>query len=84
MKTTLEFPDHILRKLKTLGAQQGFSMRQFVTQAVIDRLALLSQEQSQRPWMRAFGGLKHLHGENKRLTREIAEEFGTVDSEAWT
>jgi len=30
------------------------------------------------PWMKAFGGLKDLHRENKRVERVIEEEFERV------
>jgi hypothetical protein len=33
----------------------------------------------QKPWMKAFGGLRDLHAETKRIDRVIAREFGRID-----
>ncbi len=32
-----------------------------------------------KPWMKSFGGLKHLHDENVRIQKLIDEEFGRMD-----
>jgi hypothetical protein len=32
-----------------------------------------------KPWMRAFGGLRDLHRETKRLERVIQQEFERID-----
>jgi hypothetical protein len=34
-----------------------------------------------KPWENAFGGLKDLHRENRRIERLIAAEFETIDKE---
>ena len=39
MKTTLEIPDTIFRRAKSLAAERGISLREFVTEAVKDKLA---------------------------------------------
>lgn len=33
--------------------------------------------------MRAFGGLRDLHRETKRLERLVDQEFERIDEEAW-
>jgi len=38
MKTTLEIPDMIFRRAKSKAAAQGVPLRQFVTEAVEDKL----------------------------------------------
>lgn len=83
MKTTVELPEQLLKEIKALGAVHRFSFRQFVTQAVLDRLARMKREESSKPWMKAFGMLKHLHKENVRIEQEIEEEFGRVDPKEW-
>jgi len=35
------------------------------------------------PWMKAFGGLRDLHRENRRISKIIEEEFETIDDEDW-
>ena len=38
MKTTLEIPDPIFRRAKSVAAERGLSFREFVTEAVRDKL----------------------------------------------
>jgi predicted HicB family RNase H-like nuclease len=51
MKTTLEIPDAILRRTKSKAAQQGISLRQFVTEAVAARLQATPANDT-KPWMK--------------------------------
>jgi len=81
MKTTLEFPDPVLRKAKAEAAQRGIPLRQFVTEAVQEKLA--AAKPADKPWMKALGGLRHLHDENVRIQKLIDEEFETIDPEDW-
>jgi BioD-like phosphotransacetylase family protein len=39
MKTTLEIPDTVFRRAKSVAAQRGIPLREFVTEAVKDKLA---------------------------------------------
>ena len=39
MKTTLEIPDAIFRRAKSVAAERGIPLREFVTEAVKDKLA---------------------------------------------
>jgi hypothetical protein len=82
MKTTLEIPDAIFRRAKSTAAAQGIPLRQFVTEAVEEKLHGPNNT-GQKPWMKTFGGLRHLHKENVRIQRLIDEEFETVDPEDW-
>ena len=50
MKTTLEIPDMIFRRAKSKAAAQGVPLRQFVTEAVEDKLKS-SRTSGRRPWM---------------------------------
>ncbi len=80
MKTTLEIPDFLFRRAKSVAAERGIPLRQFVTEAVQEKLRLSSQE---RPWMKHVGKLKHLHKETKQLEKRIEEAFEQVDREVW-
>jgi hypothetical protein len=40
MKTTLEIPDQTFRRAKAKVAERGIPLRQFVTEAVEDKLGL--------------------------------------------
>ena len=81
MKTTLEFPDPVFRKAKAEAAQRGIPLRQFVTEAVEEKLA--AGKSDDKPWMKTIGGLRHLHDENVRIQKLIDEEFETIDQEDW-
>jgi len=81
MKTTLEFPDPVFRKAKARAAERGIPLRQFVTEAVEEKLAAAKPDD--KPWMKALGGLRHLHDENVRIQKLIDEEFETIEPEDW-
>jgi hypothetical protein len=83
MKTTLEMPDPIFRKAKAKAAEQGVPLRQFVTEAVEEKLAALNVS-SAKPWTKLAGGLRQLHKETARIDKRIAEEFERIDPEEWT
>ncbi|HEY2663209.1 MAG TPA: hypothetical protein VGI47_02620 [Candidatus Binataceae bacterium] len=80
MKTTLEIPDPIFRRAKTRAAESGIPLRQFITEAVEAKLEIPVSSQD-KPWMRGFGGLRHLHKETVRIQRLIDEEFEKIEPE---
>jgi hypothetical protein len=80
VKTALEIPDPIFRKAKARAAASGIPLRQFITEAVADKLASRPSSQD-KPWMRGFGGLRHLHKETVRIQRLIDEEFEKIEPE---
>lgn len=81
MKTTLEIPDFVFRRAKSAAAERGIPLRQFVTEAVQEKLRVpLSEE---KPWMKHFGKLKHLHKETRLIEKRIEEAFEQVDPELW-
>ena len=82
MKTTLEMPDNIFRRAKSAAAERGIPLREFVTEAVKDKLAA-SAKATSKPWMAAFGKLKHLHKETERINRLIEEDSEKIDPEMW-
>lgn len=81
MKTTLEIPDALFRKAKAKAAADGIPLREFVTQAVAEKLT--AKPAADKPWMKGFGGLKHLHEDNVRIQKLIDEEFGEIEPEEW-
>src|SRR5258708_29014729 len=80
MKPTLEIPDTIFRRAKSKAAEQGIPLRQFVTEAVEDKLKT-APAAGQKPWMRHMGKLKDLHKETVRINKVIDEAFEEVDPE---
>ena len=81
MKTTLEIPDSIFRRAKARAAERGIPFRQFVTEAVQDKLQ--SEAPAEKPWMKHIGKLAHLHEETERINKIIEEEFERIDPEDW-
>ena len=82
MKTTLEIPDPVFRRAKSVAAERGIPLRLFVTEAVEEKLAATSEKRD-KPWVRLAGGLKHLHRETARINRIIATEFEAIDPRDW-
>ncbi len=77
MKTTLEIPDSVFRMAKARAAERGIPLRQFVTEAVQERLNVTTASAT-KPWMEMVGGLRHLRKETARIQRMIDLEFGTI------
>ena len=82
MKTTLEIPEPLFRRAKTIAARQGRTLKQLVQEALSEKIARVDGSSSvQKPWMILAGGLKHLHNENRRIERVIEAEFETIEPE---
>jgi hypothetical protein len=82
MKTTLEIPDAIFRRAKSVAAQRGIALRVLVTEAVEEKLAKASRK-DEKPWIRLSGGLKHLHKETARINKFMDREFEKIEPEDW-
>jgi hypothetical protein len=80
MKTTLEIPDTIFRRAKSAAAGRGIPLREFVTEAVKEKL-VADARTAETPWMAAFGKLRHLRKETARINRMIEEEFEQIEAE---
>ncbi|HZC66915.1 MAG TPA: hypothetical protein VE545_10095 [Candidatus Dormibacteraeota bacterium] len=79
---TLEIPDAIFRRAKSKAAERGIPLRQFVTEAVEDKLET-SSVPGKQPWMKLAGELKHLPKESARVKKIIEEEFEQIEPEMW-
>ena len=80
MKTTLEIPEFLFRRAKSVAAERGIPLRQFVTEAVQEKLKITPQE---KPWMKHLGKLKHLHKERRQIEKRVEEAFEQIDREVW-
>ena len=83
MKTTLEIPDPVFRRAKARAAERGQALREFVTEALQEKLSgrNLSAGADTPPWMRGFGRLRTLRRETARIQRVIDREFEIVEPE---
>ena len=79
MKTTLEIPESVFRQAKAKAAERGIPLRQFVTEAVREKLSATST--ARKPWMKMVGGLRHLRQENARVRKLIETEFERIEPE---
>ncbi|HYK36564.1 hypothetical protein [Alloacidobacterium sp.] len=80
MKTTLEIPDTIFRRAKSAAAVRGIPLREYVTEAVKDKLTV-DAASTEKPWMAAFGKLRHLRKETAKISKVIEEEFEQIEAE---
>jgi hypothetical protein len=80
VKTTLEIPDAIFRRAKAKAAEHGIPFRQFVTDAVEEKLRA-EPGAGQRPWLKMAGKLRHLRKETARINALIEEEFEVIEPE---
>jgi hypothetical protein len=80
VKTTLEIPDFLFRRAKSVAAERGIPLRQFVTDALQEKLRTSSRE---RPWMKHLGKLKHLRKERKQIEKRVEQVFEKIDRELW-
>jgi hypothetical protein len=83
MKTTLEIPDAIFRRAKARAGQRGVPLRQFVTEAVAEKLKAEAGD-GEKTRLRLAGRLRHLRQENAQIRRRIDQEFEQVEPEEWT
>jgi hypothetical protein len=81
MKTTLEIPDTLFRRAKSVAAERGIPFRELVSEALAEKLA--EKNYRAKPWMKSFGALRHLGTETARIQQRIDEEFERIDAEDW-
>jgi hypothetical protein len=83
MKTTIEIHDILFRKAKSKAAERGQSLKEFVSEALQEKLAPRSGTvRSREPeWMQGFGKLRHLQKETARIQERIREAFEQVEPE---
>ena len=82
MKTTLEIPDVIFRRAKAKAGEQGISLRQFVSEAVAEKLGAKSKVGA-KARLQLAGKLRNLRNETSRINRLIDQEFERIEAEEW-
>jgi len=73
MKTRLEIPDAVFRRAKSKASAQGVPLRQFVTEAVEEKLKS-DASREEKPGLKQMAKLKHLRKETARINRLIEED----------
>lgn len=78
MRVTIEISDFLHKSAKLRAKERGMTLAQFVSEAVEQKLQNCPPLKG-KPWMKSFGGLKHMHEENVRIQKLIDEEFGHLE-----
>jgi hypothetical protein len=83
MKTTLEIPDPLFRRAKSKAAERGQALREFVAEALEEKLAGRpgGRASGEPDWMQGFGKLRRLRKETSRVQSRIDEAFGVIEPE---
>lgn len=82
MKTTVEIPDSLARRVKAAAAMHGQPMRDFFIEALAEKLQSVDNRAAAKPaWMKFAG--KAPRGSLKSINKVIAEEFSTIDRSEW-
>lgn len=83
MKTTLEIPDALFRRVKSRAAESGRTLKEFVNEALQEKLAprRSTAHRGEPEWMQGFGKLRRLRKETERIQAVIHEAFEVVEPE---
>jgi hypothetical protein len=86
MKTTLDLPDDLFRQVKSTAASRGILMKQFITEALAEKLAASARKPDLKPWMKLAGCAANdpeMIAELKRMEKIIEDEFEKIDEDDW-
>lgn len=83
MKTTLDIPDELFRRVKMTAVSRGSTLKRYVAEALESKLREEAKEQRPKPWMKSFGRLSHLKDETRRIEKRVEAEFETIDPADW-
>ena len=83
MKTTIEIPDPLFRKAKSKAAERGQTLKEFVAEALHEKLASNASavRLGEPAWMEGFGKLRRLRGETAQVRARIEEAFEQIEPE---
>lgn len=83
MKTTIEIPDPLFRKAKSKAAEHGLTLKEFVTEALREKLVAtaIPTRAGEPAWMHGFGKLRRLRSETARVQARIDEAFEGIEPE---
>jgi len=82
MKTTIEIPDHLLRRAKATAALSGETLKHFVTTAIQERLQRNGAASPESRGWRAVFGLAP-RDEVDEIDAIISNDLAQVDPSEW-
>lgn len=84
MKTTIELPDRLFRKVKAQAAFAGLSLKSLITKALEEMLTSKQKQPASEPqWLPLFGALKSRKNEIRKIQKMIDHEFSKINPEDW-
>ncbi len=85
MKTTLEIPDKLFRKIKATAASSGSTIKQLVTEALEEKIFDLNTNSGENTWTNYFGTFnkKSELSDSKKMNELIKDEFSQIDLNTW-
>jgi hypothetical protein len=83
VKTTIEIPDSLFRKVKSKAAERGQTLKELVAEALREKLAPKAGTVTpgEPEWMQGFGKLRRLRKETSRIQARIDESFEVIEPE---
>jgi hypothetical protein len=83
VKTTIEIPDPLFRKAKSKAAERGQTLKEFMAEALHDKLAASAGDvrPGEPAWMQGFGQLRRLRKETARVQARINDAFEQIEPE---
>jgi hypothetical protein len=81
MKTTVEIPDAIFRRAKSVAAERRMPLRALITEALAKKLR--GEDGDPKPRMAAFSKLRHLRRETAtgKINLMTEEQFEQIEAE---
>ena len=83
MKTTIEIPDPLFRRVKSTALERSQTLKEFVTEALVEKLGARGRtmDVGEPAWMQGFGKLRRLRKETARVQARIDDEFAEIEPE---
>jgi hypothetical protein len=82
MRTSIEVPDDLFRKIRVHTAENGITFRQFILDSAEQALEA-SHRSSNNAWRSVFGVMADHSHEMERIKKRIDDEFEPIDPEEW-
>jgi hypothetical protein len=85
VRTTIDLPEALLREVKATAATQGMRLKDYVTEALQDKLAK-RPDSAGKPWMKLAGIAANdpeMAAELKRIEVIVEENFEEIEAQDW-
>lgn len=79
MKTTVELPDVLFRRIKALATSRGTTLKRFFTEALEEHIHCY-EVRTDTLWMAGFDALSDLSDKNHCILDMIEGESGTIST----